>query len=351
MNKYQIVEVTDAFNHAGTKATNDIVTIANELGFEKLFLQMRTSRPGCIAKVNRQWGYCIDWSNCYKTISNNSLVLLQHPFHYPQLTREKILYQLKKKKHIKFISFVHDVEELRIFRYNTYYKREFEFMLKIADVIVVHNQIMKNFFMNQGVDERKLITLEIFDYLQDSVKDKISQYENCLVIAGNLDARKCKYISQLNELQNIKIELYGPNFDEKMRQYENITYKGSFPVDQIPYKLNKGYGLVWDGNSIDSCEGASGQYLKYNNPHKLSLYLSSGLPVVIWENAAEAQFVRENNIGLCVKSLRELNDIWNNITIDNYLKMAENVSIISHKLQTGYYGKKALIAAELRLDE
>ena len=351
MNKYQIVEVTDEFNHAGTKATSDVMTIASELGFDKLFLKMRTSRSGYIAKANRQWGYGIDWRKCYNSIPNNSLVLLQHPFHYPQLTREKTLYQLKKKKHVKFISFVHDVEELRHFRYNDYYRKEFEFMLEIADIIVVHNQIMKQFFITQGVDEKKLVNLEIFDYLQNASKDEMPQFENSLVIAGNLDVKKCEYISHLNELQNIKIKLYGPNFDETMRQFDHIVYEGSFPVDQIPYKLNKGYGLVWDGSSIFGCEGDSGQYLKYNNPHKLSLYLSSGLPVIIWENAAEAKFVRENGVGLCVKSLKELNDVWSNIKQDDYMKIAENVAIISRRLQTGYYGKKALIEAELRAGE
>ena len=91
-----------------------------------------------------------------------------------------------------------------------------------------------------------------------------------------------------------------------MRQYPNINYHGSFGVDEIPSKLTRGFGLVWDGDSLDGCRGQSGQYLRYNNPHKLSLYLSSGLPVVIWTGAAEAGFVREHGVGLCVDSLNDL---------------------------------------------
>ena len=40
--------------------------------------------------------------------------------------------------------------------------------------------------------------------------------------------------------------------------------------------------------------------------HKLSLYLAVGLPVIIWEKAAEAEFVLKENVGVTVKSLYEL---------------------------------------------
>ena len=80
MKKYQIVELTNESNHAGTKATLDISVIAERLGFEKLNLQMRTTKAGYIAKLQRQIGYLKDWNNCYNSIDKNSIVLLQHPF-------------------------------------------------------------------------------------------------------------------------------------------------------------------------------------------------------------------------------------------------------------------------------
>lgn len=51
--------------------------------------------------------------------------------------------------------------------------------------------------------------------------------------------------------------------------------------------------MVWDGESIDGGLGLSGQYLKYNNPHKLSVIFTSGLPVIIWNEAAEAGLVKD----------------------------------------------------------
>lgn len=343
MKKYQIVELTNESNHAGTKATLDISVIAERLGFEKLNLQMRTTKAGYIAKLQRQIGYLKDWNNCYNSIDKNSIVLLQHPFHYPQVTREKCLYDLKKKKNVKIISLVHDVEKLRKFRYTPYYEKEFQVMLNIADVIIVHNEEMKKFFMDLGVHEKKLVNLQIFDYLQpDYLEEKKCIYEKSITIAGNLDTTKCKYIAELGKIKKVGINLYGPNYNSKMNNSPNVWYRGSFPVDEIPKHLNSGFGLVWDGNSIDRCQGNAGEYLRYNNPHKLSLYLSSGLPVVIWEEAAEAKFVKAYKLGICVKNLLDLEKIFQSLTEEEYQKMLVSVNEISIKLKNGYFGEKAL---------
>ena len=342
MDKFHIADVTEQFNHAGTKATADIAQIADKLGFTRLNLCMRTTKEDYVAKLHRQIGYLIDLNRCYEKISDNAILLLQHPFHYNQLTRERILFKLKVKKHVKIISVVHDVEELRAFRYNNYYEHEFWTMIKLADALIVHNEEMIKFFLEKGVPQDKLINLEIFDYLQDSVFEKDIIFDKSITIAGNLDTSKCQYISELGKLNNITVNLYGPNFDDEMRKYTNVFYHGSFPANEIPAKLNGGFGLVWDGESITGCKGFSGQYLKYNNPHKLSLYLSSGLPVIIWKQAAEANFVKRYNVGICVDNLYELDEKLSNMTENKYCFMCENVKELKYKLVNGYFSKKAI---------
>ena len=342
MNKYQIVEIAEQLNHAGTKATADIAKVADSLGFLDVNIRMITCRKGILGKIQRQIGFFGDWNRCYNQIEKESIVLLQHPFHYPQLTREKILRKLKAKKKTKIISLVHDVEELRAFRFNDYYAREFQTMIDIADVIIVHNKKMKQWFIDRGIDADKIISLEIFDYLQEINNKDLPTFAKCITIAGNLDTTKCGYIGQLNKIQDVDVLLYGPNFDEKMKDYPNVCYEGSFPSDEIPSKLRSGFGLVWDGNSIDGCQGLSGQYLKYNNPHKLSLYLSSGLPVVIWKDAAEASFVEENHIGICVDNLCELQAVFEKMNKSDYMEMAKNVRELSKSLCKGQYATKAI---------
>ncbi|MDD3337947.1 MAG: hypothetical protein PHS82_03725 [Lachnospiraceae bacterium] len=346
MKKIQIFEVTEQFNHAGTKATADVAAIAEKMGYEKIPIRMTTSEKGKIAKVKRQIGYLSDYKRAYNRIPEGSTILLQHPFHYPQLTRESFLTKLKEKKHVKFISLVHDVEELRAFRYNEYYKQEFETMLKIADAIIVHNEVMKKFFEDRGVQESKLVDLKIFDYLQDVKNVEEPKFEKSITIAGNLDTEKCGYIGQLGNLEGVQVQLYGPNFDERMKSFDHIHYHGSFPVDEIPSKLNAGFGLVWDGESLDGCQGLSGQYLRFNNPHKLSLYLSSGLPVVIWNGAAEAEFVRKQDVGICVDSILELPDALLKYDEERYRALACNVKNIRRDLIDGKYILTALEKAQ-----
>ena len=184
MNKYQIYEIAGEHNHAGSKATKDFAEIAKQMGYEILPVPMRSTKEGKIAKVQRQIGFFSDWNKVYKNVKENSVILLQHPFHYHQLTREHILWKLKKKKHVKYISLVHDVEALRKFRYNDYYKHEFETMLAIADIIIVHNQKMAQYFTEQGVPSQKLVVLEIFDYLQKHENHLCPKFEKSITIAG-----------------------------------------------------------------------------------------------------------------------------------------------------------------------
>lgn len=349
MNLYQIVEITENFNHAGTKATADIAQIAERLGFQKISISMDTTVDSKVGKLRRQAGYLRDWKAAFKEIQEGSIVLLQHPFHHKQLTREKTLRRLKDEKQVRFLSLVHDVEELRAFRYSEYYAREFRTMLDLAEYIIVHNQCMKQWFVGQGIGEAKLIDLQIFDYLYPE-KEKNYVFSKSITVAGNLDTEKCGYIGQLGELTDLPVDLYGPNYNEALNACGNITYHGSFPSDEVPYQLNKGFGLVWDGESIHGCQGLSGQYLRYNNPHKLSLYLASGLPVVIWEEAAEAGFVKEHQVGLCVSDLKELPEALQNLSETSCRKICENVGQIREKLMGGWFAERALKEALQRMN-
>ena len=346
MKKYQIVELSTEHNHAGSKAVRDVFDVAKKLGYEAEVIRTATNIDSLWGKIRRQALFFIDWFKIYFSITPNSLVLIQTPYHHKQLIRNWVLSKLKRDKKVKFISLVHDVEELRKSLYNNYYKNEFNFMLSIADSIIVHNDKMKAFFIKKGIPENKLVSLKIFDYLMDKeATNKNVIFERAISIAGNLDINKSAYIAQLGKL-GIIVHLYGPNFSHSLEQYQDIQYHGSFPASEIPNQLNSGFGLVWDGNSIDTCSGDFGEYLQYNNPHKLSLYLASGIPVVIWDKAAEADFVRKHNLGICVSSLSELKDKLEQISEKNYQEMIKNVANISTLLRYGEHTKNSIRISE-----
>ena len=342
MDKFQIAEISGCQAHAGTKATEDGKTIAKRIGFEPLYVQMNDLKPGVLHKLNRQFRFYVDWEKAYKRATAGSIILLQHPFHYPQMTREKTLLKMRNKKNVHFISIVHDVEELRILGKEQYHKREFEFMMKIADVLIVHNNVMRDFFIAKGFDKEKIVVLGIFDYLRNESNSKLPVFEKSVTIAGNLDVKKSGYLANLPDV-NCKFYLYGPNFS--LGEADNVIYDGVLLPDQIPKVLTKGFGLIWDGDSIETCKGGFGDYLRYNNPHKLSLYLSSGLPVIIWKNAAEAKFVEENGVGYTVESLHDVQKLMEMISENKYKKMAERVREVSKRLIDGEYMQTALTNA------
>lgn len=121
-----------------------------------------------------------------------------------------------------------------------------------------------------------------------------------------------------------------------------MIYHGSFSPEDLPEHLEGAFGLVWDGTSAETCIGNTGEYLKYNNPHKTSLYLSSGIPVIVWSKAAIADFVIRNGVGIAVDSLYDVNDRISEISEADYASMCENVDCIGVKLRSGGYFMAAL---------
>lgn len=348
---YQIVELSETLMHAGSKATSDVTKILSQMGVESLEIMTVSRSKNPIKKATRQLSYLNQWKRVCRKIEKESILFLQNPFYHNQLGRFTQLSNLKKNKNIKVISIVHDVNELRGSFDSKYFEIEFSQMLELADVLIVHNENMKKWFIEYGVSEDRLFVLEIFDYLTDKPLAVASSLEKVVTVAGNLSKEKSPYVYKLHQLPDLDVNLYGVNYEKEIIS-DNISYKGAFPSDQVPYELNAGFGLVWDGDSVESCTGNTGNYLRYNNPHKLSLYLSSGLPVIVWNESAEADFVRKNKVGFTVNSLGEITDIFKKMSLDEYLDYQKNAIQVGSKLQCGYYTNKVIKSAidYLRLD-
>jgi hypothetical protein len=95
--------------------------------------------------------------------------------------------------------------------------------------------------------------------------------------------------------------------------------------------------------------GNTGEYLRVNTSHKLSLYLASGLPVIIWDEAAMAEFVLENDVGLVVSSLYQLEEKLGEVSEEDYFRYASNARKIGQRLRNGEYTKAAIKEAERRI--
>jgi hypothetical protein len=253
------------------------------------------------------------------------------------------LTRLKEEKNVRMLSFVHDIERLRG-NFRPYLNHEYEFMLKNADVFIVHNDIMADYLVGQGIERDRIVVLTIFDYLTaNEIKER--KFDKTVVIAGSLERKKSSYVERLEELYGVKVHLYGPQYEGRT-DMGNVEYHGFFPADKIAGELTGGFGLIWDGDSLETCTEGHGGYLKYNCPHKLSLYLASGLPVIIWKEAAAAKFVEEHGVGFTVSSLYELQEALDRVTPELYGRYLESVGVVSQRIRSGFYTKKALANAE-----
>ena len=218
-------------------------------------------------------------------------------------------------------------------------------LLKKFDAVICHNDHMRHYLLEQGFDSDKLFNLEIFDYLSDVSRVQPEKGRGpSIAIAGNLATGKSSYIYDIfarEKNKGLKVHLYGVMFDAS-RAHKNMLYHGSFKPEELPEKLEGDFGLVWDGNSAETCAGNTGEYLKYNNPHKTSLYLSSGMPVIVWSKSAIADFVLGNGVGISVDSLLELEEKISGMSNSEYSHMCEQVTIVAERLKAGYYFKTAL---------
>lgn len=339
MDKYFISEEGGKEQNALTKARLDVNLILESDGWKALYIHRKNPKQHKLVHYIRMFFWTnIDWIRVSLSIKPEAVLCIQFPFLnsllYNRLSA-RYIGRLKKKKNIKIVLLIHDIDSIRFPQEAAKQYSHERVFWNLADVIIAHNNRMIEYLLGQGV-ESHIVNLQVFDYMSDSAVVSDERRDGSIVIAGNLDGSKADYLRKLKEIKGCDFSLYGPGFEKQM-EADNIIYRGAYPPDQLAENIQGSWGLVWDGVSTDTCTGAYGGYLRYNNPHKVSLYISLGLPVIIWKEAAEASFIEENGIGITVDSLDELGKRLEDISGEKYVEIVENIKDISSKLCRGGY--------------
>ena len=332
--------------NAGSKARNDVETILTGLGYAPLDVVL-PYRPteGLVSSVLANVRIERFFRNQLSVLRKSDELFVQFPPRSHSVLFP-FLFRSLRKKGVRVTFLIHDLERLRIAHEdNVSFKKrvrillEESYLLREADKIICHNEQMKRFLEGEGIPSSELVSLGIFDYLTDA-EPKPHTISGDVLIAGNLSPEKTVYLTQLQDIPAVSFQLYGVGFED--RGQPNVTYHGAFEPEELVGALDGAFGLVWDGTSIDTCTGVYGNYLRYNDPHKLSLYLTAGLPVIVWEEAAVADFVREHNVGFAVKSLKDIPESIAGLTENDYTKMAANAALLSQNLRKGQFLRNAL---------
>ena len=330
--------------NAGNKARNDVEEIVKSEGYQALVLSVDNWYEMSTLKAqlhkSKAFGQALD------QLKQGDELLIQFPMlHHSFFTTS--LVKKARKRGVKIYFIIHDLDALRFMngqvvslKHRIRMKIQESGLLGAADGIIAHNPIMKSVLVDKGVEADKIVSLGIFDYLIPNFQEKTGLTKNQpIIVAGNLAQEKAGYLYSLPK--EPAYNLYGVGFDEK-RALSNENYFGSFLPDELPAVLEGGFGLVWDGDSAETCSGVFGEYLRYNNSHKASLYLASGFPLVVWEESALSKFVIENQCGITVASLSELIEKLKKLSEEEYQNLVQCAQTIGKNIRSGFYLKSAL---------
>lgn len=254
-------------------------------------------------------------------------------FHFPlQASVYKWLLSLLQLRGIYTVALIIDIDGLRD-NDNNLFEKEVQ-LLKKFSLLIAHNEAMKNILLQQ-LPSAKISCISIFDYPVKPVLPTVKM-SSTVCFAGNL--HKATFVNHLNEIPTVRFNIYGPCPDVSLKDSDTVFYKGVVAPDKLPAELEGSFGLVWDGNLLDEGD----DYLRYNNPHKLSLYVTAGLPVIVWDQSAIAAFVNLYDIGFTVNSIREIPKKIQQISNERFNTMQQNALAIGKKTGDGYFLKSLI---------
>lgn len=272
--------------------------------------------------------------------TNPQVVYIQYPA-YSAVVMDHALKILRKRSSAKIVLLVHDVESLRMSADHPEFLAAEIRRFNSVDGLIVHNQAMADWLSNQGMTV-PMSQLQLFDYVnpQRLITDATSSN---ICFAGNL--RKAQFLNDV-PFKQVQVDVFGDGLTLTNSQ---LIDHGSKSPDELPKFLTDRFGLIWDGNSADTCSGEYGEYLKYNSPHKASLYLSSGLPVIVWSQSALAPVVKSLGVGFAVDSLADIEPMLNKLSDAEYLSMKCDALDIAKKLRSGQMIESAVDSIEQKL--
>ena len=271
------------------------------------------------------------------SVRRDDVLLLQ----YPVKKYFSFICTVARLRGAKTIALIHDLGSFR--RKKLTVNKEMTRLMH-ADYVIASNSVMRQWLLDQGYSH-PIGQLGLFDYRSPEWNNNESPSQPVsLVYAGGLAMRKNAFLLQMAQKDlPYMLHIYG-NRDglPGMKDNEKMVFHPFMPADEFIRTIDAHYGLVWDGDTTDSCTGDFGEYLRYNSPHKASFYLRAGLPLVIWREAAVAPIVEHEGIGLCIDSLENLDEQLRHVTPSQYATMRSHAQRMAQRLNSGSFLMEAI---------
>lgn len=264
------------------------------------------------------------------SISAGDIVVFQFPL-YARI--HILLLKLLRIKRVLIVCLITDIEGMRILDNKMLAKEKR--MLRGFSLFISHNTRMTQ-WLRGVVSAAAIVEIEFFDYLATPA-NQYRQRSMRIAFAGNLE--KSPFIQHLEQVQetcsNTIFLIYGPGYPKHLPFPTNAVYKGIFSANDLVQHLEGSFGLLWDGGDISNCTGHYGEYLAINSPHKLSLYILAGIPLIVPEMSASALLVKQYGIGITIKHLGDIEHAINKISDAEYRQMVDNTRSLANDISNG----------------
>lgn len=320
------------------KARADIEQIAAEMGYAPFVLHAPDSANGSVWQAIQVGAKTLgDWVRAFYRMRQGDLLLVQYPyFPVKGYGVARLALHLLRWKGVKTAALVHDLDSLRRIG-GSAARGSDQLLLPGFEALIVHSQRMESYLRTVGVT-CPMILMEAFDCLSEG-KIPVREKSRMVAIAGNLAADKSGYLKDIGKVP-LEWQLYGTNWAGS--DSTRIEYHGEIAPEKLTETISGAFGIVWDGDSLDGLTGLYGAYALLNSPHKLSTYLAGGLPVIVAKNAAAADFVAREQVGVALNSLRELPELIRTMPEEDYQRYAANARRVGAQLRAGENTKRAL---------
>lgn len=316
------------------QARGDVQRIAAEEGYVLI-------NPPPERKIDKWWQHIpqmgqvlLTWGKLFFKLHHGDLLLVQYPW-YPQKAAPIVRYALHllQWKGAKTAAIVHDLDSLRRLEDEDARWSDQE-LLPRFDRVIVHTGRMADYIAGQGVQEDAVVELQLFDRLTDApIPERTLEMSVC--VAGNLTRKRSRYLHDLPR-GKVQWHLFGDSWKGKAKRTDIIYHGGKYEG------LEGSFGLCWAGMSTRVVSGAQGAYMMLTSPRVISLYLTQGMPVIVWKWSAIADYVRENKLGLVVDSIDQIPRAIGALTAEEYTEMAASARAWGEKLRRGDMTRAAL---------
>lgn len=261
---------------------------------------------------------------------------------YPHKKYFSFICHVARWRKAKTIALIHDLGSFRRKRLTT--DKEIKRLMN-ADFVIASNEVMQQWLKEHGY-KNPTGALGLFDYRSATQHSSPTTHHPSprMVYAGALSMRKNAFMLQMaKEELPYEFHVYGNRSGlPQIQDNPQITYHDFMPADEFIRGVDADFGLVWDGDSTDSCTGNFGEYLRFNSPHKVSFYLRAGLPIIIWREAAVAPIINKEGVGISIDSIDQLKDLLPRLKQEDIEKMRHNVQELSMRLKNGEFLKNAV---------